>query len=71
MENTIYVISFHYKDPENTMLDELEYTNLQEAWKAMRIFTEPQSSEIYSRIDLLEVKFPTRIEKPISSLYFA
>ena len=49
---------------------EEEFTGLPEAWEAFRLFDEPDSAELYSGIDLIELNWATHTERRIAGMTF-
>jgi len=52
-------------------IEEQEYTHAEEAWDIFRLFAEPDSAEMYSRIELTEYTWKTRTAKVLAALEFA
>lgn len=68
MPTISYRITFHRKDdnaPEEQWLGDAHT-----AWEAFRLFAEPDSSEIYSRIELTEVNWEEHKDYPLAALEF-
>lgn len=68
MPTISYRITFHQK--ETGTPKEQWFTEAHTAWEAFRLFTEPDSFEIYSRIELTEVNFEERQDYPLAALAF-
>ena len=70
MPGITYMLQFTRRDRENTP-EVIEYIALAEAWKAFRIFAEPDSSEMYTRIELIAHNWEDGTETHIASMDFA
>ena len=55
MPSITYTIRFIHLDPSDGIpCEEQEHLSLTEAWNAFRLFAEPDSSDLYSEIELIE-----------------
>lgn len=64
-----YSLWFADKDTQETT--EQEFTRIEDAWTAFRLFAEPRSAEIYTRIELTEYNWDTGESTLIAALEFA
>ena len=71
MPGITYIIRFHRRDRRDGIAEEQEYIVLAEAWESFRLFAEPDSAEIYTRIELVSFDWEAREEHPIASMDFA
>ena len=71
MPGITYTIRFHRRDRRGCIPEEQEYTVLADAWESFRLFAEPDSAEIYTRIELVSFDWEAREEHPIASMDFA
>ena len=72
MPATTYIIRFaHRYHPTSAPYEEQEHTNLAEAWEAFRLFTEPDSAEVYSQIELVEYDYTEDTEHLIARMEFS
>ena len=68
MKAISYKIEFH---PQNTdLLEEQWFNSADTAWAAFRLFAEPDSLEMYSRVELTEVDFAQHRERLMAALEF-
>ena len=65
-----YMLKFTHRDSRD-IPETIEYIALAEAWKAFRLFAEPDSSEIYTRIELITHNWEDGTEAHIASMSFA
>ncbi len=70
MPGITYMLQFTHRDP-GEIPETIEYTALTEAWKAFRLFAEPDSLEIYTRIELIVHNWEEGTEAHIASMSFA
>lgn len=71
MPDTTFIIRFELRDQDNgTQTEGQEHTVLSDAWDAFRLFAEPASAEMYSRIVLVERNWTADIERDIAALVF-
>ena len=63
-----YQIKFYHKDASTP--EEQWFNNAHDAWEAFRLFAEPDSFEIYTRIELTEVNFEEHQDYPLAALEF-
>ena len=70
MPGITYMLQFTHRDRRD-IPDVIEYVALAEAWKAFRIFAEPDSSEMYTRIELIAHNWEGGTEAHIASMSFA
>ena len=66
-ESTFIVRFTHY---DGSGIEEQEYTTAAAAWEAFRLFAEPDSLEIYSRVELVEYNWQEEQEYPLAQLTF-
>jgi len=72
MPTTTYIIRFAHRAPTTTApYEEQEHTTLATAWESFRLFTEPDSAEVYSQIELVEYSYPKDTEHLISRMEFS
>ena len=71
MPGITYTIRFHRRDRRGCIPEEQEYIVLADAWESFRLFAEPDSAEMYTRIELVAFDWETREEHPIASMDFA
>ena len=71
MPGITYTIRFHRRDRSDGIAEEQEYIVLAEAWESFRLFAEPDSAEIYTRIELVSFDWEAREEHPVASMDFA
>ena len=68
MPESTFILRFtHYDSSE---IEEQEHTTAAAAWEAFRCFAEPDSFEIYTRIELTEVNFEEHQDYPLAALEF-
>ena len=67
MHNNIFLLRFAHHDGT---IEEQEYCIADDAWNAFRMFAEPDSSEIYACIVLVEYSFKTERETPLAQMRF-
>ena len=70
MPGITYMLQFTHRDRRD-IPETIEYIALAEAWKAFRLFAEPDSSEIYTRIELIAHNWEDGTETHIASMDFA
>ena len=63
-----YRITFHHKDYSTA--EEQWFNDAHSAWEAFRLFAEPDSSEIYTRVELTEVNYEEQQDYPLAALEF-
>ena len=71
MPGITYTIRFHRRDRRDGIGEEQEYIVLADAWESFRLFAEPDSAEMYTRIELVSFDWETREEHPVASMDFA
>ena len=71
MPGITYTIRFHRRDRRGCIPEEQEYIVLADAWESFRLFVEPDSAEMYTRIELVSFDWETREVHPIASMDFA
>ena len=71
MPGITYIIRFHHRNVRSAACEEQEHMALADAWEAFRLFAEPDSSEIYTRIELVAHDWEGGTESPIASMDFA
>ena len=71
MPGITYTIRFHRRDRHDGIAGEQEYIVLADAWESFRLFAEPDSAEMYTRIELVSFDWETREEHPVASMDFA
>ena len=71
MPGITYIIRFHRRDWRNQPLEEQEYIALADAWESFRLFAEPDSSEMYTRIELVAHDWDARDDYPVASMDFS
>ena len=68
MPESTFILRFtHYDSSE---IEEQEHTTAEAAWEAFRAFAEPDSFEIYSRVDLVEYNWQEGQEYPLAQMTF-
>lgn len=68
MPESTFIIRFtHYISSE---IEEQEHATADTAWEAFRLFAEPDSFEIYSRVELIEYNRKEHQEYPLAQLTF-
>ncbi len=70
MPGITYMLQFTHRDAGD-IPETIEYIALSdawEAWEAFRLFAEPESSEIYTRIDLIAHNWEDSTEAHIASM---
>ena len=66
-----FIIRFTHREPGiGVPGSEEEFTGLPEAWEAFRLFAEPDSAELYSGIELVELNWTTHTERRIAGMTF-
>ena len=70
MPGTTYMLQFTHRDP-GAIPETIEYIALADAWKAFRLFAEPDSSEMYTCIELISHSWEDGTEAHIASMTFA
>ena len=70
MPGITYMLQFTYRDPSD-LPDTIEFIELASAWESFRLFAEPDSAEIYTRIELIAHNWEDCSESPIASMAFA
>ena len=68
MSDRSYELVFYGRDGQ--VDSEQDYTNRETALEALRLFDEPDSAELYSRIALREYDWQTRTETELEVLAF-
>ena len=68
MFESTFILRFTHRDCSE--IEEQEHTAASTAWEAFRAFAEPDSSEIYHRIELLEYSWGNRQERPLAQMTF-
>ena len=68
MPETTFILRFTHCD--SSEIEEQEHTTADTAWEAFRLFAEPDSFEIYSRIELVEYNRVEDQEYPLAQLTF-
>ena len=69
MPEITFIIRFAHREPTD-IPEVIEYTSLDAAWQAARLFAEPESSEIYTRIELIIHNWAECTETIIFSMDF-
>ena len=64
-----YFLRFAHRD--GSEIEEQEYTNAGDGWQAFRLFAEPDSAEMYTRIELTEYNWKTSEDTLLAALEFA
>ena len=70
MPEITFTIRFVHRDPTD-IPEVIEYTALDVAWQAARLFAEPDSSEIYTRIEMTAHNWEDGTESHIARMDFA
>lgn len=70
MPGITYMLQFTHRDPGDVP-ETIEYIALADAWKAFQLFAEPDSSEIYTRVELISHNWEDGTEAHIASMTFA
>ena len=70
MPRITYMLQFTHRDPTD-IPEVIEYTALAEAWKSFRLFAEPDSAEIYTRVDLIAHNWEDGTEAHVAGMSFA
>ena len=69
LPNLTFIIRFtHREQGVSVPGSEEEFTGLPEAWEAFRLFAEPDSAELYSEIELVELNWATHTERRIAGM---
>ena len=68
MPTISYRLCFYHKD--GTPTEEQCHNDAHAAWEAFRLFAEPDSFEMYTRIDLTEVNWEEHQDYPLAALEF-
>ena len=68
MPTISYRITFHHQD--GTPYEEQFFNDAHDAWQAFRLFAEPDSSEMYTSIELTEVNFEEHHDHTLAVLEF-
>lgn len=64
-----FIIRFtHREQGTGVPGSEEEFTGLPEAWEVFRLFAEPDSAELYSGIELIELNWATHTERRIAGM---
>ena len=69
MPEKTYFLRFAHSD--SSEIEEQEYTRLADAWEAFRMFAEPDSAEMYTRIELTEYTWKTQEDTLLAAMEFA
>lgn len=71
LPNLTFIIRFTHREQDiGVPGSEEEFTSLPEAWEAFRMFAEPDSAELYSEIELVELNWATHMERRIAGMTF-
>ena len=70
MPGITYMLQFTHRNLRD-IPETIEYIALADAWKAFRLFAEPDSSEIYTRVELIAHGWEDGTEAHIASMAFA
>ena len=70
MPEITYMLRFTHRDHAD-IPEVIEYTALADAWLAARLFAEPGSSEIYTRVELIAHNWAEGTEGTIFAMAFA
>ena len=66
-----FIIRFtHREQGVGVSGSEEEFTSLPEDWETFRMFAEPDSAELYSGIELIELNWATHMERRIAGMTF-
>lgn len=68
MSDISYIIRFTHADGSSA--EAQEYFNPEDAWYAFRLFAEPDSLDIYSRVELTEYHWDEKQSYPLAELTF-
>ena len=68
MTETTFILRFAHYDGSG--IEEQEHTTAVAAWEAFRLFAEPASFEMYSRVELVEYNWQEHQEYPLAQLTF-
>jgi len=68
MSESTFILRFTHYD--SSKIEEQEHTTAAAAWEAFRCFAEPDSFEIYSRIELVEHNWEEKQEYPLAQMTF-
>ena len=69
MPSITYTIRFIHLDPSDGIpCEEQEHLSLTEAWNTFRLFAEPDSSDLYSEIELIERNWEDGSERLLARL---
>lgn len=72
MPSITYFIRFILRNPKHGMpYEEQEHLHLADAFESFRLFAEPDSRWLYSRIELTEYNWEDSTDTPIVSMEFA
>ena len=69
MPESTFILRFVHCD-RNTSIpyEEQEHLDLAEAWEAFRLFTEPDSADLYAEIELVEHSWEDDTERSLARL---
>ena len=68
MPESIFILRFVRHDL--TGIEEQQYNHAKDAWDAFRLLAEPDSADIYARIELVEYNRIEGLEYPLARLDF-
>ena len=66
MPESIFILRFIRRD--RTCIEEQQFNHAKDAWDAFRLFAEPDSAELYARIELAEYNRIEDLEYPLAQL---
>ena len=71
MPESTFIVRFeHYEKHTSAPYEEQEFTTAEAAWEAFRLFAEPDSLEMYSRVELVEYNWQEEQEYPLAQMTF-
>ena len=68
MPESIFILRFIRRD--RTCIEEQQFNHAKDAWDAFRLFAEPDSADIYARIELVEYNRIEGQEYPLGGMDF-
>lgn len=68
MPTVTYIIRFVHCDKDE--IEEQHHTDAKFAWEAFRLFVEPESFDIYSRVELIERNWEEHQDYPLAQVSF-
>ena len=69
MPEKTYFLRFAHRDCSE--IEEQEYTHESDGWEVFHLFAEPDSAEMYTRIELTKFNWKTQEDTLLAALEFA